>query len=264
MLFSSKIICFLQNRKNLKQLLLCFTINKMIFKPNYGAFVIILVQNIFNINLYYMKNFKLGFLLLAMVSYSCSNVDFVNDDVNSDSQLKVAESDFSLNPSTNLNGVSENSLRLSNGTQEINDQQTDESLIRGQSVRIPIFPGEDVPVEVPMGSWVTINFTLQDILNEGNCPESLTEEQINSILASSKEFIELSEFSINFNGEEIDVLSNLRSDRIRLVINGLGNCQYILPFRYYLKPQAKGDYTLTTMLEGVEYSRTISWVPGKK
>ncbi|MEN2281632.1 hypothetical protein AAGF08_05785 [Algoriphagus sp. SE2] len=206
-----------------------------------------------------MKNFKLAFLLLAMVSYSCSNVDFVNDDVNADSEVLSAESDFSLKSKDIL--ISGNSLRLRNGTQEINDQQTDPSLIRGESVRIPALSGEDVPVEVPMGSWVTINFTLQAEINEGECPESLSEEQINSILADAENFIESVGLSIEFNGEEIDVFSNLRSDRIRLVINNSGNCQYILPFRYYLNPQAKGDYTLISMFGGVEYSRTISWVP---
>ncbi len=208
-----------------------------------------------------MKNFKLVFLLLAMVSFSCSNVDFVNDDVNADSAVLSAEKDFSLEPLTNPSGIAGNSFRLRNGTQEINDKQTDPNLIRGVSVRIPIFIGESIPVEVPMGSWVTINFTLQDEVNEGGCPGSLTEEQINSILADSEESIEFFGISINFNGEEIDVLSNLRSDRIRLVINGIGNCQYILPFRYYLNPQAKGEYTLTATFRGTEFSRTISWVP---
>jgi hypothetical protein len=202
--------------------------------------------------------------LLGIVSFSCSNLDLANDDLNNDSALELAEKDFNLLPLTNNNVISGNSMKLRNGTQEINDQQTDPNLIRGESVRIPIFPGEDVPVEVPMGSWVTINFTLQDVLNEGECPENLTEEQINSILADSEETIEFFGLSISFNGEEIDVFSNLRSDKIALVINNDGNCQYILPFRYYLNPQAKGDYTLITIFEGVEYSRTISWVPGRK
>ncbi|EAZ79333.1 hypothetical protein [Algoriphagus machipongonensis] len=207
-----------------------------------------------------MKNFKIVLLLLAVVFYSCSNVDFVNDDVNAESEVLSAEKDFSLKSTDKL--ISGNSLRLSNGTQKINDNQVDLSLIRGESVRIPALPGEDTPVEVPMGSWATINFTLQGILNEGECLGSLTEEQISSIMADAEAFIEDNGFSIHFNGEEIDVLSNFRSDRIRIVTNNDGNCQYILPFRYYVHPQAKGDYTLTTMVDGIEYSRTISWVEG--
>ncbi|MBN3520076.1 hypothetical protein JYB62_08675 [Algoriphagus lutimaris] len=205
-----------------------------------------------------MKHFRIMILLLAIGSYSCSNVDFVNDDVNTDSEVLLADSDFSLKSTDKL--TSGNSFRLRNGTQEINDNQIDLSLIRGESVRIPIFPGESIPVEVPMGSWVTINFTIQGILNEGGCPDGLTEEQINSILADSEELIEIFDLSINFNGEEIDVFSNLRSDRIRLVVNSGGDCQYILPFRYYLNPQAKGEYILSTMLSGEKFSRTISWV----
>lgn len=207
-----------------------------------------------------MKNFKLGFLFIAMVSFSCSNVDFVNDDVNAESEVLSAEKDFSLKSTDLL--FSGNSLRLSNGTQEINDNQVDLGLIRGESVRIPALPGEDTPVEVPMGSWATINFTIQGILNLGECPESLTEEQIISIMANAESFIELGELSIYFNGEEIDILTNLRSDRIRIVTNNNGDCQYIIPFRYYVHPQAKGDYTLTTFLLKEEFSRTISWVKG--
>jgi len=206
-----------------------------------------------------MKNLK--FVLLAMVSFSCSNVDFVNDDVNADPEVLVAESDFSLQSTDKL--PSGNSFRLRNGTQEINDNQTDPNLIRGVDVRLPIFPGQTGPIEVKTGSWVTFSFSLQEELNDGNCPGSLTEEDINSILSESKEFIESFEFSLSFNGDPIDIFSNLRSDRIGLVINNNGNCQYILPYRYYLNPQAKGDYIFSVMLDGVEYSRTISWVPGE-
>jgi hypothetical protein len=202
--------------------------------------------------------------LLGIVSFSCSNLDLANDDLNNDSALELAEKDFNLLPLTKNNVISGNSMKLRNGTQEINNNQTDESLIRGVSVRIPLFENEREPVVVKTGTWVTINFTFQGILVEGICPESLTEEEINSILEGAEEFIELNEFSLNFNSEEIDVLSNFKADNIRIVVNNVGNCQYILPFRYYLNPQAKGVYTLTSMLEGVENSRTISWVSGGK
>lgn len=148
---------------------------------------------------------------------------------------------------------------LRSPNQSINTNQTDDSFIRGTRVTLPNnFISETV--EVPAGGWVTIAFSLQDIINEGPCQGNLSNDQINTIMEDAMLFIEEFGFELYFDGDQIDVFSNLRKNKIVTVTNFSGDCYSILPFRYYVNPQSIGEHTFTTNLDGVQYSRNINWV----
>lgn len=147
-----------------------------------------------------------------------------------------------------------------NGNQKINPNQTDEHLIRGESVSIPLFSEETV--EVRAGSWITITFSIQGLVNLGACQVPLSEQQITSIMEDAEIFLEDIGFELSFDGNQLDVLTHLRADEISTVTNNDGDCWYILPFRYYVRPQSIGAHTLSTVLEGLEYSRQVIWVRG--
>jgi hypothetical protein len=196
-------------------------------------------------------------LLVSFLFLSSCNKESLsfNDPLFDDQQIEdLFDSEINLNESQGLR----------NGTQKINVNQTDARLIRGTEVRIPVFASEREPVNVPVGSWITISFTLQDVVNEGPCEAPLTEEQISTYMTDAASFVEEFGLEISFDGEEIELVSNLRDDEIITVINNDGDCQYILPFRYYVNPQSKGSHTLGTVYDGVEYERTVTWVAGKK
>jgi hypothetical protein len=199
-----------------------------------------------------------SFILLVSFLFlsSCNKESLsVTDPLFDDQQIEgIFESEINLNESQGLR----------NGTQRINVNQTDARLIRGTEVRIPFFQDEREPVSVPTGSWITISFSLQDVVNEGECEAALTEEQISTYMTDAASFVEEFGLEISLDGKQIEVSSNFRDDDIITVINNNGDCQYILPFRYYVNPQSKGSHTLGTVLDGVEYERTVIWVAGKK
>lgn len=147
-----------------------------------------------------------------------------------------------------------------NGNQMINPNQTDARLVRGVEVSIPYFSQETV--EVTSGSWITITFSYQDILNAGPCQGPISEAQIASIMDDVAININQSGFELSFDENQIDVFTHLRADEISTVNNNQGNCQYILPFRYYVHPQSVGAHTLSMVLSGTEYTRQVIWVPG--
>lgn len=171
---------------------------------------------------------------------------------------------FSVHPeimlTKDMNSNSSQSLR--NGSQKINLNQTDGRFIRGVDVRIPLFV--EAPIDVPTGSWITSSFSLQAPFKVGPCDGPLTEEEITSFMDDAASLVETRGFDLRFDGEPIDLLSNLRPDLTVAVTNQVGNCQYILPFRYYINPQSKGEHILSLSFDDKEYSRTITWVAGKK
>jgi len=209
-----------------------------------------------------MKFSYFTFLLFTvLIAFSCNKDSLITENTSNDFH-EIAIDDLN---SSIFDNDANSVFSLRNGTQKINDNQTNDDLTRGVRVRIPLFSSE--PVNVDLGSWVTVQFSLQDDLTPVSdvCPDNISQEHINTIMEDSESFIEDGDVRLLFNGEEIDVLSNLRSDRITTYkYTSDGNCRYILPYRFYLNPQSKGDYELTFWLEGIEYSRTISWVKKEK
>lgn len=133
----------------------------------------------------------------------------------------------------------------------------DPNYIRGVRVTIPLF--DPTPVQVPTGSWVTIAFSIQGGLNPGACPGELSQSQIDNIVDGAITFFEDSDVGVSFDGNPIDMPSNLLEDGISTVINNDGDCQYILPWRFYVNPQRPGTYTVLFSFEGVDYERTVTW-----
>ena len=205
-----------------------------------------------------MKKFKLNsrFLFSCLAMFVFSTVLFVSCDTGDIQNLNDTEDIQNLNKENTTFRIGQGS-----GIQMINNNQTDDNFIRGIDVGIPRFFQD--PIEVKTGSWVTSSFSFQDIVNEGPCEGALTEEQIGLFMIDAAIFIEETGFEISFDGEPIDVLSNFRAENTTAVNNNDGNCQYILPWRYYINPQSKGEHILSMVLGGIEYSRAIIWVPGK-
>jgi hypothetical protein len=193
-----------------------------------------------------MKTIKklsiLMLLSLFILLTSCSKEDAAVIDSSADSQLLIVQAN------------------RTNGNQRINPNQTNARLVRGVEVSIPLFSQETV--EVSTGSWITITFSIQDVVNLGPCQGPLSEAQITSIMEDAAIFITETGLEIDFDGNQIDILTHLRADEINTVINNLGDCQYILPFRYYVRPQSVGAHTLSMVLNGTNYSREVIWVPG--
>ena len=197
-------------------------------------------------------------LCSVMIAFSCSRGNLLIEDTsNNFHEIAIVD----LTTSTFDNDAS-SVFSLRNGTQKINDNQTNDDLERGVAVPIPIFSEETVNVD--MGSWVTVRFSVQGILLEGSCPSELTNEQIDEIIADTSNDEDIAGMRIWFDSEEIDVLTNFRTEKIYAVTNNNGNCQFINPWRYYVNPQSAGDHELKTLYDGVEYSRTISWVKKEK
>lgn len=164
----------------------------------------------------------------------------------------------------------ENSAMLPNGlgVQKINDNQTDESLIRGVDVGLPLF--DQTSVEVKAGSWVTLRFRVRDLLEEdGLCPEELSEEDVILIAERAKQFLIDDEISIYFDGELIDAALGFRSDYIDLVYGqdpqtGIIGCYTFIQWRYYINPQSKGEHEYKLVYGEDTFTRSITWVPGEE
>ena len=148
-------------------------------------------------------------------------------------------------------------LNNRNGSQNIVDPQVNEQLERGASVGIPFFSEETVVVKT--GTWVTIRFSIQEIISLGTCLPELTEEARQEMIDFTNNFVAESGLRITFDDKEIDVAEFFRTEYISTFTNSFGNCQFVNPFRYYVNPQSKGDHVLKTWLDGVEYSRIISY-----
>lgn len=138
-----------------------------------------------------------------------------------------------------------------------NSGQTDEDLIRGTQITIPLF--DESPVDIRVGRWGTVTFSLVDTIDFG-CSEELTEDQVNAIVdAAAASIVEL-EVSATFNDEPIDIMSNFRLEGISTFIDEEGECNSVLPWRLYLNPRPKGSYSLTFSFTGGDFERTINWV----
>ncbi len=185
---------------------------------------------------------KLSFFIVvcAAVTFSACTKSTIGDDENA----LTTKSTTQVRPLNNRSG-----------TQKINDQQTNASLERGTPVPLPFFSQETVKVKV--GTWITVRFSLQDIYALGPCTGALSDEGRAEIAAATAQFVEDNDIRIVFDGKEIDVAAFFRTEAITIVTNNGGDCQYINPFRYYVNPQAKGDYVLQSWLNGVEYSRIV-------
>lgn len=94
------------------------------------------------------------------------------------------------------------------------------------------------------GTWITITFSFQDIVTLGACQGPLSEVQISAIVADSELFITELSLEVIFDDDRIDVLTNLRADKITTVNNNAGDCQYIPLFRYYVRPQLRGVHAM--------------------
>lgn len=166
-----------------------------------------------------------------------------------------------INCNTLFNDPSLGGWRELDGQIQVQQLIESDDLITGTLVTIPLF--DESPVEVPLGSKITVAFSFQDVLDEANCDASLTQAQIDGIMADAFAFTDPNDLEIIFDGKEIDVNSFYAEDGISTVLNNIGDCTYILPWRYYVNPQKAGTYTLTTSLDGLSFSREVTWVERK-
>ena len=199
------------------------------------------------------KSFQaIGLLVLSvflMVSCSTDNQD---SDLLPDQELSFSiDQDVSILPD-NGNALSELTNR------NPNSNQTDEELIRGTRVTIPLF--DESPVEIRVGRWATVTFSIQ--INDADpalCDGPVSDEQVATILDDAITFLENNSVEVTFNGEILDITENFRTEGLAVTeINGV--CTYNLPWRYYQNPRPRGDYELVFTINGVSYSRTVSWV----
>lgn len=160
-----------------------------------------------------------------------------------------------------------------NGVQKLNGNQITGGLVRGTGVAIPFF--SDDPVQVKAGSWVTLGFSVTDFFSSGMCPEDyeLTDTEISEILESSQSFLTDIGASISFGGEVVEMGTAFRENFITLfnveVYDEEGNflgyeCGSSIPWRYFVIPQAIGDYEFTFNAFGSTWTRTVSWVPASE
>jgi hypothetical protein len=201
-----------------------------------------------------------------LIITSCSQESILSEDSSSELLTKNHENNPGSNNLAGVNQYTTRSLPNGNGLQKINDNQTNEGLERGVGVSIPLFSNETVTVKT--GTWVTLRFGLLDMLIEGSeCPEEVSEEQVNFILDDVANYVAENEVSIFFDGEQIDLIPYFRTEGISTVFgtNSEGNtgCFYRIPWRYYVNPQAKGSYEFKFVIQGIEYTRMIAWKPGK-
>jgi hypothetical protein len=142
-----------------------------------------------------------------------------------------------------------------------NSNQTDEELIRGTRVTIPLF--DQSPIAIRVGRWGTVAFSIQ--VNDADpalCEAPPTEEQVATILEDAMTFLENNNVEITFDGEVLDLESNFRTEGLVIeeaMVLGELRCTYNLPWRYYQNPRPPGDYELVFTANGASVSRTVSW-----
>lgn len=205
-----------------------------------------------------MKIFQLFLFISSIFLISCNkeNLDTI------DNQPELLNETLAKNLANNFN-IADKTMGLPNGNglQKINDNQTNDALERGVGVSIPLFSTDTEVVKT--GSWVTLRFGLLDLLVEGSdCPEELTQEQIDFILEDAIQYEEESDFSVFFDGTRIDLASYYRTEGITTVygtLDGITGCYYRIPWRYYVNPQSKGDHEFKCIFGEDEYVRTIRW-----
>ena len=209
-----------------------------------------------------MKNLIIVFLA-ALIFTSCNESSLIPEDSTAEllsADQKNSDGDFSLTTPENSENLGYG-FSLRNGTQRINDNQTNEGLERGVGVPIPLFSEETVIVK--SGSWVTLRFGIQNLFAEGEpCPEELSEEQIGNILEAALSFEETEDFAMYFDGEPIEIAPHFRTELIRTVFGtsqGITGCYSQIAWRYYLNPQSKGDHEFKVTFGDTEYSRIIRW-----
>ena len=138
-----------------------------------------------------------------------------------------------------------------------NSNQTDEELIRGTRVTIPLF--DQSPIAIRVGRWGTVAFSIQ--VNGADpvlCEAPPTEEQVATILEDAMTFLENNNVEITFDGEVLDLESNFRTEGLAIE-EIAGFCTYNLPWRYYQNPRPAGDYELVFSSDLGSFSRTVSW-----
>lgn len=203
-----------------------------------------------------MKISSVILLFSILIISSCSKDNLRIDEKPSDLIGSTIESNMPA--ATDNNALKTTNLR--NGTQKINDKQSNENLERGIGVSIPLFSTD--PVLVKTGSWVTLRFGLTDFLTNLNCGEELTQEEIDVIYEDVIQYLEDNDVMVSLDGEAIDILPHFRPESIEKIPYDSEYCQYIISWRYYLNPQSKGDHEFMFSINGEEYTRIISWVPG--
>lgn len=199
-----------------------------------------------------MKKLKLKsrYLFSCLAIFVFSTVLFLSCDTEDFQNLNDTEDIQNLNKENTPFRVGQGF-----GIQMINDNQTNDELVRGEGVAIPLFSGETV--EVKTGTWVTLRYGFFGFF-EGECPEDIT----SAILEEIYQYLDDNQVAIYFDGEEIDAKSWWRLEGLEISETEFpGFCTYRIPWRYYVNPQSKGDYEFNFVFLGVEYVRTISWDP---
>ncbi|NNF34466.1 MAG: hypothetical protein HKN68_10180 [Saprospiraceae bacterium] len=150
------------------------------------------------------------------------------------------------------------------GIQKINENQTNEALIRGGGVGIPFF-FPNITRELKTGTWATLGFSFNNFIGVGPCPEEVTQEMIDQFFIDVAAFIEATNFELFWDGEELDIMPYFRTDYSSFIYNAeFDECYLNVPWRYYVVPQNKGGHDFFMNLVGNEFYREVVWVPGKK
>jgi hypothetical protein len=196
--------------------------------------------------------------LLSIAAIGCSHDNQIQENADTANSVILVDDVAGASNQTTAIISDDGTFVFKNNSRNANSNQTDEELIRGTRITIPLFDTD--PIDIRVGRWGTVAFSLQGVFDSDSCGEPLTDDQIDQILESAEATIDALEVAGTFDGEPLELMPNFRTQGITNFDDGEGNCLFNLPWRFYINPQSPGAYTLTFSFTGGDFERSVNWV----